>query len=153
MKNKLLTYLLIVLVIVVWGLIFMRLFSTSKEEIKSQRVINTKYTIDTSILNTKYTLRLNYTDPFLGQKNKAFLLSKHKKSIKIKEQVQPESIDAQYLGMISNKKQKSVLALIRLNGEEYYLSIGETIDEIKLVNCNETSIVLKKGKTKYIINK
>ena len=153
MKNKLITYLLIVLVIVVWGLIFMRLFSTSKEEIKSQRVINTKYTIDTSILNTKYTLRLNYTDPFLGQKNKVFLLSKPKKNIKLKEKVQPEPIDAQYLGMISNKKQKSVLALIRLNGEEYYLSVGETINEIKLLNCTETSIVLKKGNTKYIINK
>ncbi|MCF8284521.1 MAG: hypothetical protein K9I48_06050 [Sphingobacteriales bacterium] len=153
MKNKLITYLLIVLVIVVWGLIFMRLFSTSKEEIKSQRVINTKYTIDTSILNTKYTLRLNYTDPFLGQKNKVFLLSKPKKNIKVKEKVQPEPIDAKYLGMISNKKQKSVLALIRLNGEEYYLSVGETINEIKLLNCTETSIVLKKGNTKYIINK
>lgn len=153
MKNKLLTYLLIVLVIVVWGLIFMRLFSTSKEEIRTQRVINTKYTIDTSILNTKYTLRLNYIDPFLGQKNKVFLLSKPKKNIKVKEKVQQEPIDAQYMGMISNKKQKSVLALIRLNGEEYYLSVGETIDEVELIKCSETSIVLKKGKTKYIINK
>lgn len=153
MKNKLLTYLLLVLVIIVWGLIFVRLFSSNKEEIKIQSEINKKNAIDTSVLNTKYTLRLDYKDPFLGQKNIVHVANKPKKKIKVKEPVQQEQIDVQYLGMINNKRQKSVLALIRLNGQEYYIAIGETMNGIELIKCNETTILLKKGNSKYTISK
>ncbi len=153
MKNKLLTYLLLVLVIVVWGLIFVRLFGSKNEEQKIQKGNMIKNSIDSSILNTKYTLRFNYADPFLGQKNSISQVRKPKKFIEVKDQPKPEPIEVQYLGMISNKKQKSVLALIRLNGQEYYLSLGETMNGLELIKCDEIEIVLKKGNKKYTVSK
>lgn len=153
MKNKFLTYFLLVLVVVVWGLIFMRLFNNKQEERAPQKLYQAKSVLDTSVLYSTYSLKLNYQDPFLGSHYKVNTNTvKKREKVKIGA-IPEEKLDVQYLGMISNKKQKSMLAIIRWNGAEHYIAVGESIDGMELLGCNETTITLKKGKKKYIINK
>ena len=165
MKNKPITYLLIVSVAAVWGIIFYRMFSgTGNEEMDRRptvRLGSVNESLDDYKFKDTFKLALNYRDPFLGNLlNKietapveniaenssavAFIRPKP-----IKPQINWEMI--KYNGCIINPLGKRVVAIMIINGKEQMLLEGQTADGVKLLKNYKDSIkVYYQSQIKFI---
>jgi len=162
MKNKKLTYFLIVVVAGVWGLIIYRVFSAVGNDgdaqpvvIKPLKEVFNDYTIPKD--TTK--LLLNYRDPFglTKQKDTAIKINNSIKSkpvitIAAKPAVNWSFIT--YSGYIRNPSTKKLVALVSVNGQNLALSEGETKSRVTLLkNLGDSIKVSFDGKIKFIAMK
>lgn len=142
MKNKALTYLLLAIVLVVWGIIFNKIFQASSDESFISVNNSIKIKSDTLSIAKKYQLKLNYTEPFLGTSYNVRKKILHKpKPVKVIDLFPIENLV--YLGMIKNAKKKSTIAIVKWRGVEAYLAIGEKIENIKIVKIENSFIEVK----------
>jgi len=159
MKNKKLTYFLIFIVLIVWGLIIYRIFAVVGANDDTLPVSSTKLAKepynDFSIPKDTSKLLLNYRDPFglTKQKDTAAAVVKIK-NVKI---VQSSSVTPfnwsfiQYAGYIRNSSSKKLIALVSINGKNEMLSEGDIKDQVKLIKNLRDSIKISfNGKTKFI---
>ncbi|MFD2162267.1 hypothetical protein ACFSJU_07670 [Paradesertivirga mongoliensis] len=164
MKNKALTYLLILSVSAVWGIIFYRVFSaTDSDEVVSgplQKSTFVNESLDDYKLKDTFTLALNYGDPFLensseaikanepASQNTAVAIAIHNPQ-PIAPQVNWDAV--KYTGYVLNSSDKRVTAIMTLNGKEYMLSEGQDVAGLKLLkNLKDSVKVIYQGKTKFI---
>jgi len=160
MKNKKLTYFLILVVAGVWGMIIYRVFSavdntdddTTSVAPKPIKEAFNDYTIPKD--TTK--LLLNYRDPFGVTKRKdttTRLRSITKPGPSIAVAVKP-AINwsfITYSGYIRNPATKKLIALVSINGQNLTLNEGETKNQVKLLkNLRDSIKVSFDGKTKFI---
>ncbi|GAL85655.1 hypothetical protein Solca_1594 [Sporocytophaga myxococcoides] len=157
------TYILLAGVVVVWGLIFVRiyssLFSDSKEITSSKPVIKGNQNIfkkDTFVLVAKYR------DPFLGGMHNpssyVALKDPGKKNnikpvvVKTKEpEVQIDWTVISYIGLIKNTGSNKHVSLMNINGNEYLMEEGVEKEGVKLMrNCKDSVKVVFCGKEKFI---
>jgi hypothetical protein len=162
MKNKKLTYLLGVIVLVVWGMIIYRIFAAvglSDDDIQTTaiKMVKEPYN-DFSIPKDTTHLLLNYRDPFGLVKFKdtsEAIDSKHDKGnvpLVAKPVINWNFI--QYSGYIRNPTSKKLIALVSINGKNEMLSEGDTRDHVKLIRnlCDSIKVGFG-GKTKFIVIK
>lgn len=139
MKSKALTYILLAIVLVVWGVIFNKIFQANNNNVVVPAINTNKVKADTLIPVKSYQLKLNYIEPFLGKsysvKRK---VSSKSKIVKVRDPFPIENLS--YLGMIKNKKKKSTIAIIKWRGVEAYLGIGEKIDNIIIIKIENSFI-------------
>ncbi|OFZ01407.1 MAG: hypothetical protein A2491_19650 [Bacteroidetes bacterium RIFOXYC12_FULL_35_7] len=166
MKNKKLRYILLPLVLIVWGLVFYKVYEYVKEDplpINEQIKKNSKKTH----LNTRDTILLvaDYRDPFLGKiihqisfENSNEVTNRiyekksssggEKENLKIKQENKaitktnnwPTVI---YSGIIINQKNSKKTALLKINNKEKMVSEGEIIDDMKIEKIYPDSLILK----------
>jgi hypothetical protein len=161
MKNKPLTYLLIVSVAAVWGIIFYRIFSAGNDEeeifrplVKSQFV---NESLDDYSYKDTFTLVLNYRDPFLStaiyyvEEKVAQVASK---PIVFNAAPKRPAINwniIKYTGFISNPSKKSVVAIMSINGKEYMMKEGELVAGVKILrNLKDSVKVSYQNSTRFI---
>jgi hypothetical protein len=165
--NKPLTYVLIGGVLLVWGVIFFRVFMGTAETTPS--IVSPRSVIrnekQNSFARDTFDLLLSYRDPFLsntartgngfasfysGQANGN--VKAVKKKVKVKEPV--VEIDwsfISYLGLVNNKVQKKNIGLMVVNGKEYMINEGDRIEEITVLKKAKDSIqVSYKEQKKWI---
>jgi type II secretory pathway component PulC len=160
-KNKGLTYLLICVVCLVWGIIIYRLFfieagddgQTVFLKTKSVHEPYDKYTVK----NDTFKLALNYRDPFAGKVNAVADLPKTDvvthTDIKPFKPVPPPLnwSGIKYSGYITNPKTKKMVAILIVNGKERMTAEGESLEGVKLLKNKKDSILVSwMGKQKYI---
>ncbi len=162
MKNKKVTYLLIVMVAVVWGVIIYRIFDASTGSDDTITMTNPVKTIkepydDYMLPKDTTKLLLNYRDPFgiVAFKDtttiKAIATHHPTKSVTIIPKVAFNWGFIQYAGYIRNPSSKKLIALVTINGKNEMLAEGETKDQVKLIKNQIDSIKVSfNGKTKYI---
>lgn len=160
MKSKGLTYVLIVSVIAVWGIIFYRIFlAAGTDEIDAPVAhLRQKEAIENYQINDTAKLVLNYRDPFLGTAVKeADLMQKSPKTSASRNgesSEKPEEINwdfVKYNGFIVNPTSKRVVSIISINNTEKMLAVGETSEGVKLLSNRKDSVKISyRGKTKYI---
>ena len=152
MKNKVITYLLLAIVLIVWGIIFNKVFKVNNEELFVYSKTNVTKNSDTLIPIQKYQLKLNYTEPFLGTSNqvKKQITSKPK-VLKLNTPFPIENFS--YLGMIKNTRKKSTLAIVKWKGLEAYLAIGEKIDNIQVIKIDNSFVELRVDGVNYKVMK
>lgn len=150
MKNKWFTYLLIVVVLLVWGLILSRLIS-STESTPNLAVSNLLRT-DTLKVPTKYTLLLNYQEPFLHTKYKP--INTRTKHVQVKKRVNPEIPNVKYKGLIRNKKNpRNTIVLLEIENTESYMKVNQVVLGIKLLKFEEKKVLISKDGVKFEIKK
>lgn len=158
MKNKKLTYLLILVVLSVWGLIIYRLLSAtggSDDTIPGpvSQPVKEAYN-DFAIPKDTTHLLLNYRDPFGITAVKDTTVNKpnpFKKIISVKPRPGINWGFIQYLGYIRNASSKKLIALLTINGKNEMLAEGQTKDQVKLIrNLRDSVKVSFGGKTKFI---
>ncbi len=150
MKNKWFTYLLIVVVLLVWGLIISRVIS-STESTPNAPVSNLLRT-DTLKVPTKYTLLLNYQEPFLHTEYKP--INTRTKHIQVKKRVNPEIPNVKYKGLILNKKNpKNTIVLLEIENTESYMKVNQVVLGIKLLKFEEKKVLISKDGVKFEIIK
>jgi apolipoprotein N-acyltransferase len=150
MKNKKNIYILLPIVLLVWGSVVYQFFSftTTEVETPSESKVYTVKPLQQSI-NQQVVIDLNYRDPFLGTmyapKNAvpdANKVVKSKGPSRPKETlVWPVII---YKGMIADtkEKQKKVFILV-IDEKHYYMKIGETQEEVYLKTGDRESVYVR----------
>lgn len=152
MKNKKVTYLLLVLSIALWGFIGWKVYNAFNYDqpeiptVKKEVIMAEKDSI---------VLLLNYRDPFLGKYSsrsitKDTLPTKRQTVPAVSPQKQvPTSPTVQYKGAMNVGN--TSMAILQKNGKVLTIKIGEEIDGYKLTKIDDNKIILSKERKKYEI--
>lgn len=158
MKNKKNIYILLPVVLLIWGVVLFQFFSFSM----SGEVITTaspEFDIKPFKLKerTSFLIDVNYRDPFLGS---VYSPEKDPKTIpqKVQEKRVPKPEETivwpviQYKGMLSDPKEKNKRFMLVISGKNYFMKTGDTQDEIFLKEGDKESIYVRyKGNLNLIL--
>jgi hypothetical protein len=150
MKNKWFTYLLILLVLLVWGLIIGRIISPLDSGSNTPTTLQIR--TDTLYHISSYKLLLNYQEPFLHTEYKPIRIrTKHHK---IKERVALVNPNVKYKGLIRNKlNPQNTVVLLEIDNTERYLKVNQEVLGIKLLKFEEGKVLISKEGVKFEIIK
>jgi len=160
MKNKKLTYLLGLVVAVVWGLIIYRVIvasggSDDNLPVVAKTAVKEPYDDDKPPKDTIHLL-LNYRDPFgLVQFKDTTRASANKRTV-TNRTVAPifDWSFIKYSGYIRNPGSKKLIAIMSINGESVTMAEGETADKVKLIkNMRDSVKVSFNGRSHFIVNR
>ena len=164
MKGKKMTYILLGGVVLVWGLIFMRIyksmFSDSDVAIASRPVIRKEHQYE---VKDTFELIAKYRDPFLGNVQSSVRPAVFTGSVNTfgnKPKVTPKPKEPEvfidwsiisYIGLIKNPGSNKNVSLMSIRGNEYLMEEGNVRDDVKLIqNLKDSVKVSYSGKEKYI---
>jgi len=159
MKNKKVTYLLGLVVVIVWGLIIYRIFdaATGSDDAATPVQTNIKKEAynDFAIPKDTSHLLLNYRDPFGITQQKDTAVLPVKKMVHRISPIMPKPVFnwnfIQYSGYIRNPASKKLITLISINGQNEMLTEGEVKRQVKLIkNMHDSIKISYNGKIKYI---
>lgn len=152
MKNKNKTYILLAIVLGIWGTIGYQIFSKlnpGEEPIVAQNN-NVSFTPKKDIKKDTFSINTSHRDPFLGtlyNKSKTATASSSKKTVK--DTLKWASIV--YKGKISKQQSSNSIYILEINGTQQLLKVGKKYEGITLIKGSKKSIVVSfKGKRKSI---
>ncbi len=152
MKNKTKTYILLALVLGVWGAIGYRIVSTINPSAPdvAQQNFEVSFSPKTNIEVDTFSIRVVNRDPFLGT-----LLVKNKPKKTIRKTVQPKItwLPVLYHGSISKQNTKTKVFIISVSGQQNLMKIGQTINGVKLIRGNNNSVTVSYKGARKTINK
>jgi hypothetical protein len=153
-KSKKSVYILIPIVVIVWGLIAYKIIVGMNAGDD-----NLTFTADTNnhfINNMEadtFSLILAYRDPFLGKNlyqqqesnvwNNEDNNQKKKQTELIKQPVTISWPGVAYLGLILNKKTGIYVSLIKIDNKEHLLLEGQEAKGIKVLKANKDSVIVQ----------
>ena len=154
MKNKKLLYILAPVVIIVWGIIFYRIFSQIKK--KNTGYIPSFQISEMPVENIKrdtFVIVASYRDPFLTsnyvKKPPKEEDNKEIKSVKRNQPVTQRRINRrvrwpniEYSGSIYNKDSKQYIAVIKINNNGFLMYSNETNMDVTIIKIYEDSVRL-----------
>ncbi len=159
MKNKKVVYFLLIVVTLVWGAIFYRIFSTINTDDNTSLhtsknfLPNTKNKVDT------FSISGNYRDPFLGN----MISEKPSASIASRPVQQAPKVEKvvvslpwptiSFGGMIKNQKSNKQFVLVDINGQTNMMKTGDSKQDITLLKVYGDSIVVSFQKQKKTVKK
>lgn len=140
MSKNVKTYLLLGVVLIIWGFIGFKVFKTisKKPEIP---VVQPSTRVRQKTLKKKdtFTLMANYRDPFLGT-----LPGTKKKAVKQTVNKKPKVRQAiVYSGLVSQSKSGKTRYFVTIDGKQHIMSINEEINGVTLLNGNSQSIKVR----------
>ena len=161
MKNKKLSYFLIAVVAVLWGLIIYRVVGALTAEDETNSMPAAAPTVkeiynDFDLPKDTAKLLLNYRDPFglIKEKDTIAVKSDRPMMRKISSVVAKPAMNwsfITYSGYIRNPSTNKLIALVNINGQSATLSEGEIKNQVKLIkNLRDSIKVSYQGKTKFI---
>lgn len=153
MKKSNLTILLLVLVIAIWGLVFIRVRTALIQKDNSK--INLKIPESKGKeqgISQSYPLHTYSQDPFLGSILKKDPPKPMNNSnlhpitpFKIQEIQWPE---IRYTGIVNNLIKGKSVGLVTINNRSQLVQLGQNIDSLKVIFLVKDSIVFQHGKQK-----
>ena len=158
MKNKKVVYVLLPIVIIVWGIVFYRIFSVvnpSGAQFTPTSNLSNDLGVENSLVDT-FTIIANYRDPFLGKviSSEKHIVGNASINIPTKPLVIPKSWPAiNYGGMIKIIKSSQQTALVYINGESKMMKMGDVETEVQLLKIYADSIEVMFQKGKRMVKK
>ena len=159
MKNKKLTYLLGIVVLIVWGLILYRIFSAAgsgdDDQLPVSQAKKKEFYNDYTLPKDTTHLLLNYRDPFglTKVKDTTNIVKAKTKSLGKVEQVM-KHMDwsfVKYSGYLRNPGSKKLIAILTIHGKEAMLAEGESEGQVKLLkNMLDSVRISYEGKIRTI---
>ncbi|GGI57738.1 hypothetical protein [Winogradskyella haliclonae] len=139
MKTKKKTYLLLVVVISVWGTIAYKIIAAYSEDMPEINTPNLALHTDYKLEYAKDTFSIQplERDPFLGTIYKPKAQSKS--VVKKQKEVLWKPIE--YLGVIANERDK--IFIISIANKQTLFKTGQQLDSIKLIRGNKKYITLR----------
>ena len=159
MKNKKTIYILLSIVLLIWGAVMYQFFSFSTTE-ELQTTTSNEFIFKPIAIKERDTvaINVNYRDPFLGkmysEKGNGTITKKKatnlKKAPKIVEPIVWPAIV--YKGIVSDTKEKNKVFMLIINGQTFLMRKGETENEILLKEGDRESVYVKyKGNLNLIL--
>lgn len=157
MKNKKSIYILLPIVLMIWGMLIYQFFSFSAPEDSFENV-PVEFNIKPFKLKerTPFTINVAYRDPFLGKKYAPPVTNTNKRVVGIKKQPKLEETlvwpTIHYKGMISDVKKKQTLFMMVIDDQNFYMKKGDTENEVFLKDGDKESVYVKyKGNLNLIM--
>lgn len=150
MKNKSVTYLLLAVVVAIWGGIFFKVFSSLASTDRPVATV-AKVGLIENIEENKpsvFAIQANYRDPFLGSRvddrpagDKPVVV---KPVVKKKEEpkVAPDVSFVKYFGLIRNSGSQKKIGLVSIHDQEFMIGDGEEISGVKCLKHYKDSIII-----------
>lgn len=154
MKNKKVTYLLIVVALSIWAYIIYSFIEFKNVELKAKNsgfaTINNNETNKNKL--DSFVLLLNYDNPFLTEnytqvKKENIVISKSQSmnKSKINTSLSPANSlwpQVVFNGTISSNKENKLLCLINIQGTDYIVPVGGKAGEIDIINLKKDLITV-----------
>lgn len=157
MKNKKNTFILLPIVLLIWGLVVYDFFSFSAPD-NLLRKTATQYAIKPFKLKERDTFSINvaYRDPFLGKRNTPQTADSIKSNAKTKKRPKPvETIvwpAILYKGIVSDSKEKNKIFMLVIAGHNFFMKKGDTENGVFLKDGDKESVYVKyKGNLNLIM--
>ena len=140
MKKQYKTYILIIAVLIVWGIIGVQIFSylNPKEEELPSLVAEQKSFRKETQVRESYKVKTHQRDPFLGKMTIKPIPIKKTKKKPVEPVIFPSIV---YHGIIESGKNKSFI--ISVNGVQNVLKEGQTIQEVRLLSGDKKQIKIR----------
>lgn len=139
-KAKKSLYLLFPLVVIIWGLLIYKVVGAISAEPKPVESVVLPSTRNIERVKTDtFSLNPLNRDPFLGH-----LYRKPKP--KLTKNPVPKQIEwpaIEYSGLISATGKKSKIHILRVNGKEFLIEEGKVAAEIKVLNSEDSAVILQ----------
>ena len=153
MKKKGKTYILLTVVLGIWGAIGYQIFSKLSTDDSPMIATNSNvsFTPKQIIKEDTFSINTKHRDPFLGKPYQQKQTTKVRRvSVGKKDAfVFPPII---YKGVISKQQSAQNIYIIEVSGTQQLFKTGKKIQEVKLVKGNKKSITISfKGKRKTIL--
>lgn len=159
MKNKKTVYVLILMVIIVWGMIFYRIYSALSDD--SEPIIAPVTKVkepydDYAIAKDTSHLQPRYRDPFgLAPAKDTATVSTTPKNRQLSTPLTAGPginwAAINYMGYIRNPGSKKLIAIMHINGKEVMLTEGENAEQVKLLrNLRDSIKISYHGQTKFL---
>ncbi len=160
MNKKILNSVLIFFMLVIWAIVFSKIFNFFGNNLEESNVSVNPITIVDPRMNFSkdtFDLRKVERDPFLG-KYVVFRAKKRKKNTKLvsnnkskKTNVTPNSVKKpwpklSYHGYVKGSKSTSELILIRMNNKFYKIREGDMLEDISVKKIFRDSIIIKRSR-------
>lgn len=153
MKNKKSIYILLPLVLLIWGAVMYQLFSFSSSEDVPVIVSNEISLKPIPVLKRdSIFISTHYRDPFLGKMYVATSDSIPKKKRIPKKAAPVVWPSIQYKGIVSDTKEKSKIFMLVIDNQAHLMKKGQTENEIYLKDGDRESVYVKyKGQLNLIL--
>ena len=146
MKNKTLTYILLIVVALIWYQVFFRVTGNlfSEDEVVVQS--NNQGSFMAAVERDTFDLQANYRDPFGEAKKVAEVPINNQPQPPIKNKPRPAAPKTvwppiEYYGMVKRTESKTPLAILKVDGIQLMLRRGEEMfNEITLKEIGRDSI-------------
>lgn len=145
MKNKTKTYLLLIVVLGIWGTIGYKILNGLNPNIPQEIAQNMDMTFkpNQQITNEVFYITAIERDPFLGTLSNR----KKRKSTAVNTIPKQKSIEnnpsISYSGSIKKQNTSSEVFVISINNKQYLLKKGQTVDSIRLIRGNSKEVVVR----------
>ncbi len=165
MKNKKVTYLLLPLVIIVWGLVIYRIFFDGRTKPENISFV-AKPVIKESFKEEKSTYKLiaNYRDPFLSSIKQSIVKTENNKEkeennrstnlrrrrTNISRTRWPE---ISYGGFVEGDKDQKITILLSIKNRDYLVREGDTVDQIFIKAFYGDSLLVVYNEEEKILTK
>lgn len=142
MRQKQKTYLLLALVVVVWGILGFRIVKTLSPD-SDNEVMPTKVAAFSipEIQNDSFAISANYRDPFLGTWAKTE--KPKKKTTPRKPQKQLPKIQIVYSGSMAENGKKGRMYFVTIHGKQHIMKVNQTIENVRLLKGNKQVITVR----------
>lgn len=156
MKSKKFRYLLVLLVIIVWSLIFYRIYNyvdDQKDFIPDYS--EQKLPQDKLSMNDTFSIIANYRDPFLetGNYSERSINTVIQNNINNPIKIQNNNVSANnaslrwpsivFGGIVVNKGSNKTVGLIKLNQIQYIVQVKQIIENIEVLKIYNDSIIVQ----------
>ena len=145
MKNKKNIYFLLPAVLLVWGLLGYRIFSSVNPTNKRQQTIATFNSFKPQLLQESeaFIINTDYRDPFLGTLAQKKIAKQKKSTNTISKKPTVPFPSIIYKGLVSPKGKQQQVFLINIDGQQYFFKKNNTHSEVKLLRGSNKRVVLK----------
>lgn len=157
MKNKKLTYVLLPMVLLIWGAILYRIVNVVGDNEGVISPSSVQHQPMQPIVQDTFALLLSYRDPFLGKMPATKTPGNTGPKPIVPVVVTPEKPIVwpaiSYGGRIKSEEGNRQLVFVQINGQANIMKIGDMINEITLNSVSKDSIEVQFGKYKKVIYK
>ncbi|MXV50403.1 hypothetical protein GS399_05410 [Pedobacter sp. HMF7647] len=163
MKKKQLTYLLLLAVLGIWGIIIYRLIFSGQDELLPVPGVGpgvqAAFLSDKDFVSDTARLWLNYPDPFTGETgaiaDKSVSTVVPEKQVMLQAPVVRKPVVSwpmmSYNGFVVRQASHQLIALLTISGQEKLLAEGERFAGVEIVrNFKDSLKVRYAGETKYV---
>jgi hypothetical protein len=143
MKKNKKTYLLLIAVLAIWGLLGFKIFGAIQPNEPKEELALASEKYNPSILKKRdtFSITANYRDPFLGTIPKRNTTKRAKKTEAKKSELPKKNI--RYSGLVSQNNTKNSIFFVSIDGHQHMMTRNEVIADVKLVSGNSESIKVK----------
>lgn len=152
MKKKGKTYVLLTVVLGIWGTIGYQIYSKLSTDDAPVVIADSSvsFTPKKTIGKDTFSINTTHRDPFLGKPYQ----SKKRTGVRSVAKVKKDSVifpQLRYKGTISKQKSAQNIYIIDVAGTQQLFKVGKTITDVKLIKGNKKSVTISfKGKRKTI---